>query len=373
MRSRRSTPGKRIAPIVLVALVLIAVFGPGFSKSSKAEGGQLTVHWQTIMDWVEIVSNSYKEILNRGLPLLSYSMAGENPVDGDGQGLIRSAINTLANVDVNNPKTLLSSQMALLDSVFVAATDSLYSESSGLLDTEEDWVFMDQETQEPVEIPSLQDFNGPISLSGNKPLVAIYNTHNAETYLPNDGVEKIEGSNAGVVQVATELARVLEQEYGVKTFQSKTIHDYPRYEKSYGNAEKTVKQLLKENPSIQVVIDIHRDAGIKDRVVTTLAGGDKAAKIMLIVGTNARLPHPNWEANYSFAREVGHKMEELYPGLLKDVRKKEGRYNQHLHPRSLLVEVGSSKNSLEEAKEAVRAFAHVIYQVLKDIQQKSTF
>jgi stage II sporulation protein P len=125
----------------------------------------------------------------------------------------------------------------------------------------------------------------------------------------------------------------------------------------------TVKQFLQEYSQIQVVIDVHRDAGLKTRGDTLVKiNGKDCAKIMIVVGTE----HPNWEQNYAFAQKIEKKANELYPGLIKCVRLHKGRrYNQNLHTRALLLEIGSDLNKEEDALEAVKLMADVIAGVLK--------
>lgn len=208
----------------------------------------------------------------------------------------------------------------------------------------------------------------PEFIASDKPLVAIYTTHNAETYEPTDGKPKLEGKNAGITKVATKLSETLESK-GIGVIRSTTIHDYPSFPRSYGNSEKTVKAMLAENPSVQIVIDVHRDAGVNKKEVVRINNKD-AAKILLVVGTNTRLEHPHWKKNKAFAETVVKKMDELYPGLSKGIRMQDGRYNQHVHPNAILIEVGNAeKTTQEEAEYAVTLFADVIHHVLADMQK----
>lgn len=200
-------------------------------------------------------------------------------------------------------------------------------------------------------------------LPRDKVLVGIYTSHNAETYKPTDGVERLPGENGGVSKVAKVLSETLEKEYGIATAFSDTIHDYPRWGASYGNSEKTAKKMLQKYPSIEVLIDVHRDAGIGKRK-TTVIQGKRAARILVIVGTDKRWEHPNWRENLAFANRLAAAMEKLYPGLADGVRAQSGRYNQHLHSHAILVEIGSVENSLEEAQTSARLFARVLAEVL---------
>jgi len=264
--------------------------------------------------------------------------------------------------DFANPKSLLESQLNLLRMISTAGFD--FSEK--IYEDREEEIIPDLEDdafEEDWTPPSTPEF-----IASDKPLVAIYTTHNAETYEATDGKPKLEGQNGGITKVAAKLGQALEAK-GVPVIRSTTIHDYPSFPKSYGNSEKTIKAMLAKNPSVQIVIDVHRDAGVNRREVVKINNKD-AAKIMLIVGTNARLEHPDWKKNKAFAETIHKKMEELYPGLSKGIRMQDGRYNQHVHPHAILIEVGNAeKTTLEEAEYAVTLFADVIHHVLADLQK----
>lgn len=193
---------------------------------------------------------------------------------------------------------------------------------------------------------------------------AIYHTHNAETYVPLHGKSKVDGENGGVSLVGNEIARVLE-EAGIKTVHDLTIHDYPDFPTSYIKAESTAARLVRENTSLRVLLDIHRDAGVPVKE-TVKVGDENAARIIFIVGNGERLPNPHWRENYAFAQMIAHRLEQEYPGVLKGVRIKSGRYNQHVSPHALLVEIGSEKNTLEEALTAARCLAYVLAAVIQE-------
>ena len=219
------------------------------------------------------------------------------------------------------------------------------------LDTEtmvDDWHF---------ELSNLSD----VSLSQDV-AVLLYHTHNAETYSPTDGTSKRPGENGGVSTAAEVLKDSLEQKYGLKTLHSKVLHDYPNWNRSYINSLGTVKDLLAAHPKVQAVFDIHRDAGFTSKEPTTLTlNGQKAAKIMIVVGAN----HENWQSNLSFAQKLEDRSNEIYPGLVRSIRiVQANRYNQQAHPHSLILEVGSDLNTQEEANFALECFAQVIADVL---------
>jgi stage II sporulation protein P len=201
--------------------------------------------------------------------------------------------------------------------------------------------------------------------------VVFYHTHNAETYVSLDGKGKVEGKNGGVSLAAAEMIKVLEEKDG-RCVHDLTIHDYPDYDVSYINSEVTAKRLVEEYPDHKAIIDVHRDAGLERKEVVKV-GEEASAKLLLIIGTGERLSNPHWRENYAFAQKIAQKMREDYPGVLKEVRLRPGRYNQHLSPRAVLVEVGSEKNTLDEALVAARCFSSALAAVLlEDAEQANS-
>ena len=216
----------------------------------------------------------------------------------------------------------------------------------------------------PVLQQSAYEKVGDITVSQDVQVV-LYHTHNAETYLPTDGVSKVSGKNGGVVQAAEVFQAALEQKYGVRTVHNKTLHDYPNWNRSYQNSLATAQALLKTNPKTKAIFDIHRDAGFTSKKPTTVTiNGKSAARIMLVIGAN----HDNWKENLAFARQLETKCNELYPGLLREsIRIKEtGRYNQQMNPHAVLLEIGSDLNTQEEANYSMECFAQVVYEVLQE-------
>ena len=122
-----------------------------------------------------------------------------------------------------------------------------------------------------------------------------------------------------------------------------------------------VEEYLREYPDIAVVLDVHRDALGSDGVVyKTMAeeDGTVASQIMLLAGSDeSGLEHPNWRSNLALALYLQEAVGRRHPSLMRPVALVPQRYNQHLTPGSLILEVGSSGNTLQEALAAIRLFA----------------
>lgn len=206
------------------------------------------------------------------------------------------------------------------------------------------------------------------SLTGNC-LVLIYHTHTGETYTLTDGMDRLQGKRGGVVAVGKAVKDVLEINYGIKTVHSDKVHD-TQYAVSYRESEKTLRKLLSAHPKVQVVLDIHRDAGRSRKNSLVRVEGQEVAPVLFIVGSDARLPFPTWEENYRFARELAARLDKKHPGFCLGVRIGRGRYNQFFHSRSLLVEIGSASNSTEEAVASARLFADVLGEMMQEMIKK---
>ena len=196
--------------------------------------------------------------------------------------------------------------------------------------------------------------------------MGIYNTHNSENYSGEGKAAKVEGLNGGVVRVAEVLEKTLKETYNVPAVRSLQIHDYPDWNLSYTKSKETGKILLSKHPSIQVLLDIHRDAGVKERHTVEI-NGRKAAKVLIIVGSAQRLENPNWKKNKEFAEKVDVKMDgftQVSAGVSAV-----GRYsNQHLH-LCHLWKWATQKTPYRRS--VMELMPHVLCEVLKDLSERN--
>lgn len=223
-------------------------------------------------------------------------------------------------------------------------------------------VDVDAMLKNPIQIHAKQD---------GSPQVLIYHTHATEAYTPSgkdtykpSGDYRTRDKRQSVVRVGTELTKVLEAR-GIGVVHIADIFDDPAYNGSYGRSLAAAEQALKKNPDIKVTIDLHRDAivtkdGTQLRTASTI-GGQDVAQLMLVVGTNASgLEHPHWRRNMNFAVNLQADANGAYPSLMRDVNLRSQRFNTHLRSGSLLLECGSSGNTLQEALRSIRMFGEVL-------------
>ena len=216
-----------------------------------------------------------------------------------------------------------------------------------------------------------------IDIDKSGPSVLILHTHTSESYRPSEGFiytptdnDRTEDLNFNVARVGAQLCESL-NELGIYAIQDPTICDYPSYNGSYKKMLSVAEAAMKKYPSIKVVIDLHRDAmetgdGTKISTVASI-NGEKAAQVMLVVGTDANgLYHPSWQSNFSFAADLQKKCAEMYPSLARPLNVRCERFNGHICPNEVLIEVGTTGNTLPEALVSARAMANVIASVMSD-------
>jgi len=190
---------------------------------------------------------------------------------------------------------------------------------------------------------------------GNKGKVAIYNTHDDESYVPTDGQESILGAG-GIIKVSDAFASALKTN-GMEVVQSDVKHD-PHDNMAYERSRRTVVDLLKQQPD--AIFDVHRDA-VPPEVYKTNINGQDVSKVQLVVGKYGA----TGKQIEDYALQMKAASDNLHPGLIKGIFfAKGGDYNQDLFPKSMLVEVGAHTNTRESAEKGIALFADVIPTVL---------
>lgn len=204
---------------------------------------------------------------------------------------------------------------------------------------------------------------------GDGPQVLIYHTHSQEAF-----ADSVPGDvNTGIVGVGECLTKILTEQYGYRVLHHTGQYDVETRDNAYSRALPAVEQILAENPSIQVIIDLHRDEVAEETKLVTDIQGRPTARFMFFNGLSRTrktgdidyLANENQEANLAFSFQMQLKAAEYYPGLTRRIYLKGYRYNMHLRPRTLLVELGAQNNTVEEAINACDPLAHILDMVLK--------
>lgn len=201
------------------------------------------------------------------------------------------------------------------------------------------------------------------------PQILIYHTHSQEAFsdsLPGD-------SETSIVGVGERLAQILRQRYGYTVLHHTGSYDVDKRDDAYGKALPELEKILEENPSIQVIIDLHRDEMAEENRLVMNLDGRPTARFMFFNGLSRTkksgnidyLENKNIAGNLAFSFQMQLKCEEYYPGLTRKIYLKGYRYNMHLRAKSLLVELGAQNNTVEEAMNACDPLAHVLDMVLQ--------
>ena len=203
---------------------------------------------------------------------------------------------------------------------------------------------------------------------GDGPQILIYHTHSQEAF-----ADSVPGDvNTGIVGVGECLTKILTEQYGYRVLHNTGQYDVETRDNAYSRALPAVEQILAENPSIQVIIDLHRDEVAEETKLVTDIQGRPTARFMFFNGLSRTrktgdidyLANENQEANLAFSFQMQLKAAEYYPGLTRRIYLKGYRYNMHLCPRTLLVELGAQNNTYEEAINACDPLAHILDMVL---------
>ena len=207
-----------------------------------------------------------------------------------------------------------------------------------------------------------------VDTSVDGPEILIYHTHSQEGYKDSKPGDLSES----VVGLGDTLTKLLEDK-GFRVLHHKGTYDLPDRDHAYSNAAPEIEKIIKDNPSIQVVIDLHRDGVGESTRLVTEQNGKKMAQIMFFnglsrttsIGDIAYLKNPYIEDNLAFSFQMQLAAAEYYPGLTRRIYLKGYRYNMHFCPKSLLVEVGAQTNTLKEAQNSMEPLADLLGKVLQ--------
>lgn len=241
-------------------------------------------------------------------------------------------------------------------------------------------VYLKNSTDLNVDLKSLLKADLGYKIEKNdEPQVLILHTHATETFLDSDrdyytdkDVSRTTDQSKNMVAVGKIVADKLNTA-GIKTIHDTTLHDYPSYNESYTRAAKTITGYLKKHPSIKIVIDLHRDAispSSNEKVkVTAEIDGKKAAQIMLVMGSQSgnTKNFPNWQENLKLAVKLQQTVEVMYPSLARSISLMPKNYNESLTTGSMLIEMGTDANSLEEVKYSAELLGNALKSLLNTL------
>ena len=213
---------------------------------------------------------------------------------------------------------------------------------------------------------------------GEGPQILILHTHGSEAYSQADGQTYEESDpyrttdcSHNVVKVGEEMATVF-RAHGFQVLHDTTLYDYPAYNGAYERSQAAAERWLEEYPTLQVILDVHRDALVSSEgeiyKMVSQEAGEQVAQVMLVVGTDAGGgAHPGWRDNLAFARLLQGNLVRGYRSLARPIVLRSSTYNQQLSPGYLLVEVGGHGNTLTEAVAGARLWADNVARTLLEL------
>ncbi len=212
---------------------------------------------------------------------------------------------------------------------------------------------MDEILVRPRAVPPLEELCG--MYGADAPVVLILHTHTTESYSDTaDGGYRSSLEEKNMIAIGKVIADKLRAE-GISTIHCTVVFDSPEFGMAYYNASQAIRNYINEYPSISYVLDIHRDSielsdgtSYAPTAVTTLG---RAAQIMFVIGTDhGGSDHTGWEDNLALAARVQSAVSADHPSLMRSINLRSASFNEQYTKGSLLIEVGASASTLDEAK-----------------------
>lgn len=212
------------------------------------------------------------------------------------------------------------------------------------------------------------------------PQVLILHSHTTESYAAAESVSYDPSASTRTTDNSRNVCRVGDEVYkaltaaGIEAIHDTDCYDYPDYDTAYTNSLTAIDKYLKQYPSIQVVLDIHRGAieySDGTRVApTAIIGGKKAAQILIVTpcDESTALPVPDWQQNYRFGLRLQQTLQNLYPGLARPLALCPRRYNMQASHGSLLIEIGTDVNTLAEAEYSGQLLGNALGKLLPQLK-----
>lgn len=207
------------------------------------------------------------------------------------------------------------------------------------------------------------------TLATDAPTVLIIHSHASESYQNTEGYQALPNyatldTQYNMVSIGDHLAAKLE-EAGIQTIHDRRLHDHPSYNNAYNNTWLAITDYMEQYPSIQLVLDLHRDSflnadGSQGKYTAAYKDG-QASGLMLVVGSfDNQSESPGWHRNLALAAKLQVQLQRICPGICRPLCLRSDAFNQNLSPQGLLVEVGSAGNTRQEALLAAEVLAEAI-------------
>lgn len=223
-------------------------------------------------------------------------------------------------------------------------------------------------TEQKINLENLLNRDLSIDKAANGPQILIYHTHSQEDFVDS----KPGDPSTTIVGAGERLASILTDRYGFRVLHHTAAFDAESRDYAYSNALPEIEKILADNPTIQAVVDLHRDEMPEGQKLVMDLQGRPTARFMFFNGlsfTNRTgeieyLKNPNIDVNLAFSFQQQVAANEFYPGLARKIYLRAYRYNMHVAPKTTLIELGAQTNTVEEIMNACDPLAHIIATVL---------
>lgn len=234
-----------------------------------------------------------------------------------------------------------------------AATAANYPENEGKTDTS---------SKNDVKVVANDTDDKEPRVFGKDPVVLIVHTHATESYLPSSEGNYHKKGELNTVRDAGEvLAKTLDKA-GVPCIHDMTLHDENSYNQAYSRSYETTEKLLKKYPSIECVIDLHRDAvSGESKAATVSVSGKSCAKYSYVVSNAVE----TYKSNLSFIQKMNETAARDYKGFTGKIMERGYRYNQNLSSKYMLLEIGYNRNDIEDVRNTAEIFGKILADTLK--------
>ena len=372
--------------LCLCFLVVLAVMPEPFSLWKIIENvyRQFPLYYfieeKTQETWLETDKQTLAQIARENVKYLGQQMQSKNKTEEDNiEEKKEEELKTNPKTDTNSKAltetetTAAAQQAAVLPHPLLDLSPDRLADYDFLLNN---FYIVDENTDaSAANLNAAQFLAEDFSLSHGplEPQILIYHSHSQETF-----ADSREGEESDtIVGVGDYLTSLLTEKYGYQVMHIKEAFDMMSGEldrnKAYDYACDYVEKVLEENPSVEVVIDLHRDGVDEDRRLVTEINGKTTAQILFYNGlsyTNTQgqvdyLPNPYIPDNLAFSFQLEYQAALYYPDFYRGIYLAGLRYNLHLRKRSLLLEAGAQTNTVQEVKNAMEPFADILNRVLK--------
>lgn len=313
----------------------------------------------------------YIQLLNYSMPVVKVTSFEEEALS-ESEGTLSQQMIKIIGLNIYDPLSLMGKEIAFLKGlnfnhedmdlpqVVININPFNLDDSKVIKITENQPSNATASQNKPVNVinPDIK-----MNLNKSKPEVLIYHTHTTESFSPNGNYNDDFSKN--ITSVGTIVTNELENNYGVAVVHDTTIHNTSMI-KAYQRSSETLNKILNQYGSFRLLIDMHRDGGPSKSTTTVKLNNESVAKIMFVLSKQSQY----FNENQGATKKLINISDKIFPGFSRDVvvYKEKGYYNQNKTPNTVLIEVGSEKNTLEEAQNSGKYIARIISEYLNGKQ-----